>query len=93
MSTLTPPALDAAMPLVGQRFRLTGCTLLPTLACACEKADDLTLVAQYVGGGRWAGVSSQCPGCGTPYVVQTVTMDAQGQLQIGIDVGRAPLAS
>ena len=91
MSTFAPPpALNASVPIVGQPFRFTGCTALPTLACSCGHADGLTLVAQYAGNGRWMGVASQCPGCGTSYIVRAISTDASGQLQISVDVARSP---
>lgn len=78
--------LDTSVPILGQRYTLTGCTLLPVLVCACGKGDPITLAAQ-LSGGQWRVGPAPCSACGAMFQMAGVSLDAAGQLVFAINVG------
>ena len=77
---------EADVPILGQQVTVLGYAILPTVKCACD-APPLQLVGQHQNG-QWQAASTACPQCQNIYRIQTVGVDARGNLRFAIEVSR-----
>lgn len=74
----TGPRL-AGVPLLGQLFTLKTWLMQLVLTCnCCERPEPILIV------GRPGAISDPCPKCGRRFVLQPLSMNADGQLQMNI---------
>lgn len=84
MSDVRP--FPAAIPIVGQPVVVLGWTLVVNARCQCDRPTVVQLVIAQSELGRNANLG-MCPHCARQMHIAQVTMDAQGQLQFGLQLG------
>ncbi len=80
-----PFAKPSAIPIIGQPFVLKGGFATIFGQCGCEGKGLVVLVGM---------TPNACPECKRAFIVQSLAIDAAGQLQVQVGVlQQAPLAS
>lgn len=74
------------IPLVGQPLDILGWTLIVQVQCKCDRPKVLALVVKQSELGR-AADQGICPNCARPMHIAQIAMNAQNQLEFGIDLG------
>lgn len=78
------------MVLVGQPFSIVSFMVLPIIKCNCERGGVVALMAQQRDGGMQR-TQEQCPSCHRLFAIQAMAVNAEGQLQLAIEMS-APKA-
>lgn len=78
------------IPLVGQPIDILSWTLVLNVLCKCDHPTVVTLIVKQNELGRTTDLGL-CPRCARPLQIRQMIMNAQNQLEFGIEVGeRAP---
>ena len=75
-----PIPFPANVPLVGQRIRTAGYTILPLLECLCHEPSQMLQPVILYRGGQWGVIPVTCPTCHAVYTFQALRMEPDGQL-------------
>lgn len=74
------------VPLVGQPLEVLGWTLIVPVKCKCPGSGYVLLHVKQGPLGRVADICI-CPACGRAMHIQSLSMDAHGQLEFAVGFG------
>lgn len=75
-----------SVPIIGQPVEVTGYTIVVNVRCKCAQPHVLQLVLKQAAVGQAADLGV-CPGCARAMHIAQMSMNDQGQLVFGLQMG------